>query len=105
MPTDKKYLDWIRRQPSALSGEFSEYFHGEGRSIAAHVRRGSNGGTAYKPQFSAIPLRQEEHLFQHQHGEKACLEKYLGGKWTVEGAKAWFDGKAVEYFERWRNSC
>lgn len=98
--TDETYRAWIRTQESCLGG-YSEYVHGEGRCIAAHVARAKNGGIATKAEFSCVPLTQEQHLHQHQHGEAACLERYLGGGWTPVEAKTWFD----EQVEHYRNLC
>ena len=99
--SDDRFLDWIRRQESCLSGGYSEFFYGEGRCVPAHVRRAREAGTAYKPPYSAVPLLDEEHRVQSNQGEKACLERYLGGKWTAEEAKAFFDAKRIEYLQRW----
>ncbi len=99
--TDAEYREWISRQPSCLTGEFSQWLDGEGRNPACHVKRASTGGIAYKGLLCCVPMRQEERAVQHQHGEKACLERYLGGSWSVEKAKAWFDAKVIEYRERW----
>src|SRR5580698_3118144 len=91
--TDKEFLDFIRRQPSAYSGRFSEYLEdGTGRCVAAHVRRASNSGTACKPEYSAIPLTYEEHLLTHQKGETALMPK------------DWFETQALKYLQRWIGS-
>ena len=87
--TDKAFRAWIQCQPSCLSGKFSEYVNGEGRSVAAHVRRAGKSGIADKAPFSCVPLTQAEHLLQHQHGEAHFHPK------------AWWDAKVVEYRERW----
>ena len=69
--TDDEYLAWVKRQPSAVTGVFSEYHdNGEGYSIPAHVRRVEHGaGTAIKPPYSAIPLTKNQHDDTHQHGD------------------------------------
>lgn len=67
--TDDEYREWIQRQPSAFSGTFSEYVDGEGRCIAAHVRRADNAGAGIKPKYSCIPLTHSQHQSQHQYGE------------------------------------
>jgi len=91
--TDKEFLDFIRRQPSAYSGRFSEYLEdGTGRCVAAHVRRASNSGTACKPEYSAIPLTFAEHFLTHQKGE------------TVLMRKEWFETQALKYLQRWIDS-
>lgn len=67
---EKEYTAWIQRQPSCISGQFSEWINGEGRCIAAHVRRVKWGsGIAHKPALAILPMTQREHLLQHQHGE------------------------------------
>ena len=90
--TDGHYLAWIRLQKSAISKEFSEYIDstGEGRCVAAHVRRVANGsGTAIKPPFSAIPLTQAEHDIQSRSGETALKPQ------------AWWDAQRIKYLEAW----
>ncbi|MHC5536680.1 hypothetical protein ACYOEI_00215 [Singulisphaera rosea] len=105
--TDKKFLDWIRCQPSCLSGRFSEWVDGEGRSIPAHVRRAKEAGTAFKPEYSAVPLHFDEHNEQSWYGESACLNKFKpkgSGFWTNLDAKEWFDRKRIEYLKGWLES-
>lgn len=100
---DQAFLDWIETLPSCLTGEYSEHLEntGEGRSIACHVRRSSAAGTALKPKFSAVPMTFRQHGLQTDKGEAACLAHYLGGIWTIEEAKAWFDQKAEFYRQLW----
>ena len=87
--TDKQFREWIQRQPSAISGRFSEYVDGEGRCLAAHVRRAATSGTGYKAPYSCIPLTRAEHDLQHQQGESALRPK------------AWWDQQAEQYLRRW----
>jgi len=103
---DEAYREWIRRQPSCISGRFSEWVDGEGRCIAAHVRRAATSGTAFKASFSCVPLTNAEHLVQHQKGEAACLDEFFGGvgSYTAERAKEWFDEQTAKYRERWEAS-
>lgn len=103
MTEDEKYRKFIQARRSCISGQFSEYVDGEGRCIAAHVRRARSSGTGYKAEFSCVPLTKEEHDCQHRHGEKACLQKFKPG-WggTVEGAKTWFDEQARYYYALWK---
>lgn len=89
--TDKQYRNWIQTQPSAYSSDFSEWIHGEGRCIAAHVRRAGEAGTGYKPPYSCIPLTDKEHQLQHQQGENALdgmdwnkLKNEYLVKWAVD---------------------
>jgi len=91
--SDKEFLDFIRRQPSAYSGRFSEYLEdGTGRCVAAHVRRASNSGTGMKPKYSAIPLCDDEHRLTHQRGEQALMPT------------GWFDEQAKRYLLLWIES-
>ena len=87
--TDKQFREWIQRQPSCISGRFSEYVNGEGRCVAAHVRRSKDSGTGYKAPYSCVPLTQIEHLRQHQHGEEAF------------GGKEFFDNQLEKYRRLW----
>lgn len=89
--SDEDYLAWIRLQPSAHSGKFSEYTEaGEGRCEAAHVRRVSSGaGTRIKPPYSAIPLTGEEHKLQSAQGESAL------------NPQDWWDKKRIDYVQQW----
>lgn len=88
--TDKEFREWVRRQPSCVSGRFSEYLeNGEGRCIAAHVRRAGESGIAHKGEYACVPLTHAEHLLQHQKGESA-----LGGK-------DFFDQQRVRYLMLW----
>lgn len=87
--TDDKFRAWVQRQPSAYSGDFSEFVDGEGRCIAAHVRRAGESGTSYKAEYACIPLTNAEHQLQHQKGESA-----LGGK-------EWCDKMRLKYVEQW----
>lgn len=99
---DERFLEWIRTLPSCLSGQFNHYVHGEGRSIAAHVRRSAEAGTGYKPLLSAVPLTFEQHNDQSWHGESYCLNKHLGGLWSVAEAKDFFTEQADRYRSLWR---
>lgn len=110
--TDADYRLWIQKQPSCLTNTFSEYLEdGTGRSIACHVRRARDSGVGYKPPYSYVPMTHEQHLHQHQHGELACLIRFLPGfrhkvrnlpyRDQVQMAKDWFDAKAMDYCEQW----
>lgn len=103
--TDREYHEFIKRQPSCISGEYSEYHDtGEAFCIPAHVRRSRDAGTAFKPRYAQVPLTDAEHKTQSQLGEAACLERYLGGTWTPEAAKVKFDELRVENLRRWVES-
>lgn len=88
--SDDDYKQWIQRQPSCYSEEFSEYVDGEGRSVAHHVRRADESGTGIKADYVYVPLRQREHEQLHQSGERS-----LGR--TPE----WFDQQRIKYVETW----
>lgn len=106
---DKKYLAWLRTQPCCLTGIMP--------TVAAHVRRSNNSGVGLKPLFSAVPLTDEVHKYQHNHGELACLLRFgdyfiiqeLCDKGrleiTVELAKHFFDEQAKKHYFRWRVEC
>jgi len=82
--TDEDYLDWCRQQPCCADGSHS------GPVVAAHVRRVSNGsGMGFKPAYSAIPLCDQHHREQHQHGESAI------------GGKEWVDRQRIDHLQRW----
>lgn len=87
--TDKQYRAWIQRQPSCISGRFSEWVGGEGRCEAAHVRRAGESGTGFKAPYSCVPLTRKEHAEQHQYGEFD---------------KDFFDKQAKKYLYLWINS-
>lgn len=87
--TDDAYRAWVQKQPSAFSGGFSEYVDGEGRCIAAHVRRAGESGTGYKAPYACVPITNDEHQRQHKEGESA-----LGGK-------EWFDKMRAKYVAEW----
>jgi hypothetical protein len=90
--TDKAFREWVQRQPSCLSGRFSEWVDGEGRCLAAHVRRAGESGTAFKALYACVPLTRQEHDLQHQQGESALA------------SKEWFDEQRFRYLMLWLNS-
>lgn len=97
--TDDEFRAWVRKQPSAITGKFSEYDNGEPVCEAAHVRRASHSGTAYKGKFLCIPLSHMEHQRQHQHGEEDLLGVV---KIKYEGtAKDWFWKQRCHYVQEW----
>lgn len=89
--TDAEYLEWVKRQPSAISGDFSEYHDdGEAYCMPAHIRRVELGsGTAVKPPYAAIPLTNEEHQRSHQHGD------------TNLRPDEWWDKMRIKYLHAW----
>lgn len=101
---DSEFHAWIQRQPSCLSRKFSEYVNGEGRCISAHVRRASDAGTAFKPEYHQVPLTDEEHQAQHAHGEGWVLGQagiINPSAIASTAAKDWFYEKAFHYRQRW----
>lgn len=103
--TDAEYHAWIQRRKSCVSRKYSEYVDGEGRCIAAHVRRASDAGTAFKPEFHQVPLTDEEHQLQHQHGEMELLLRTgifcREATPVLPNAKDWLYEKAFSYRQRW----
>jgi len=102
--TDAEYHAWIQRQKSCVSHQYSEYVDGEGRCIAAHVRRASDAGTAFKPEFHQVPLTDAEHQLQHASGENEVLRRagILDARADAGMAgKDWFYEKAFSYRQRW----
>lgn len=97
---DRAFQDWVRRQPSCISGGFSEWVDGEGRCEFAHVRRVCLGsGTGIKPLFAGVPLTHAEHTMQHERGEAYVLAAF---GIVVDDAAAWFEAKAAEYLFLWK---
>jgi len=91
--TDKQFREFIQRQPSCISGRFSEYLeNGDGRCVAAHVRRAGESGTGFKGEYSCVPMLQSEHLLQHAKGE------------SVFGGKEFFDQQRLHYLMLWIDS-
>lgn len=102
---DGDYQEWVRNQPSCVSGK-QDWYRGRdgnvGKCEYAHVRRVANGaGTGIKPEYSGVPLTHHEHSLQHQQGEKALLEAY---GIQFDDAQAWFDKQAVKYRTNWIKS-
>ena len=95
MGSDEEYRKWIQKQPSAYSGDYSEWVNGEGRCIAAHVRRAGEAGTGYKPLYACIPLTDSEHQLQHQRGESA-LTNFDWDKARAEYQIKWVKEKLYE---------
>ena len=55
----KKYMEWVARRPSMLSGMID-------RNVSHHHRVGTDGGTGMKPSDSyCIPLTYNEHDLFH----------------------------------------
>lgn len=111
--TDAEFLDWIRAQPCAVTGDH-DYHKDEAtgtvteRCDPAHVRTVANGaGTAIKPPYCAIPLVHHLHDVETRHG-KAAL--YLAANVGYEAmpqhvlektASEWMDKLRNKYVVDW----
>lgn len=113
--TEKQFERWIRdhEDRSVLDGNY-DWLEETGEAVCdpAHVRSVAEGaGTAERPPYFAVPLTHEQHLFQHQHGEHACLARFRpsvivhdGDKpdhGELEAARKWFRVKADWYRTEW----
>lgn len=89
--TDDEYLAWVKLQPSALDGNYSEYHDsGDKYCVPAHVRRVEYGsGTGIKPPYSAIPLTHNQHTLAHKDGDSAV------------GSETWWKMMRIKYVEQW----
>jgi hypothetical protein len=106
--TDEQYQAWTRTQPCIVTGGVDwDEKKGVGRTEFAHVRRAGDSGTAYKGEYSGVPLVHEIHAnYQHQHGEVSAYKYYLDRTRknhviSPKTAKDWFDQKAAENVTRW----
>ena len=91
--SDKQYREWVQLKPSCVSNQFGEYVDGEGRSVAAHVRRAGESGTGYKAPYACVPLTDAEHQLQHNKGESA-----------FDGGAKWFDAQLAKYKTEWAHA-
>lgn len=85
---ERKYLDWLRTQPSALSGQFS-WNDGTPFCEPAHWRTARYAGTGQKPEYLAIPLTHLEHRQAHQHGDSTI------------GNRDWWEAQCVLHLRCW----
>jgi hypothetical protein len=70
---NKKYLSWVRQQPSVISGQYACDPH--------HIIGHGQGGMGLKASdLFAFPLTRFEHIELHQHGWKTWEEKH-GSQW------------------------
>lgn len=68
---DDAWLDWVRSQPSCISGGFTRWNDsGDGRNVAHHVV-GGRCSTSKTSDYLAIPLTDTEHKWLHQFGWRA----------------------------------
>lgn len=101
---DEAFLEWVREQPSCISGAYSYLGEDGPRNPACHVLRVKYGaGKGKKPLMSALPLTTEEHADQHK-GEAYCLNKHLPKVplWTEAEAKQWFEDQRDEHLMKWK---
>jgi hypothetical protein len=105
--TDDEFRAWVQRQPSAWSGDYSEYVNGEGRCEAAHVSRIEYGrGVGLKPKYACIPLTHDEHMRHHAKGE-SVFDRYLdehdsdAEHMLAESGRQWMERMRIKYVERW----
>ncbi len=64
----RKYLDWVKEQPSCVSGLPADDAH--------HIKGHGLGGTVKAPDWAAIPLTREEHTNYHFIGLSRWEEKH-----------------------------
>lgn len=105
---DTQYQAWTRKQKCIVTGGFDwDGEKGEERTEYAHVRRAGDSGTAFKPEFSGVPLVSEMHKIQHNGGETKAYAAYMDRRNKLDGviseqnAKEWFNKKALENVEHW----
>lgn len=113
--TDKEFREWIQRQPSCISGKYSEWLGdiGEWRNPACHVRRASTFGTGFKADYSCVAMTHTEHDIQTRNGELACLLKFSTDQQLLALLKysdaldaeyiagQWFDAQLVKSRTLW----
>lgn len=89
--SDKDFLEWVRSQPSAISGGWAVWNMqlGIGRCQACHYRTAENSGVGMKPEYSAIPMTADEHRLQHDIGQYAFKPR------------EWWEETVVHYVEKW----
>lgn len=81
---DRLFLDWLKTQPSALSGLSP--------CDPCHYRTAKNSGIGCKPLFSAIPLTREEHIEQHRIGQYNFMPR------------EWWEEKIKYYLKKWSDN-
>lgn len=106
--TDDAYHQWVTYQPSIVSGQFNETDDaGEPRNVACHVRRAGEGGTGHKPAFASVPMTNDEHHRQHNHGETAVhirwqrLQGIAPLSLDRDDAQRWFDQRLAWHRTQW----
>jgi len=67
-PKDKKYLKWLREQPSCISGQYGVDCH--------HIKGHGYTGGVKASDYMTIPLTRTEHTHLHNIGYNAWEEIY-----------------------------
>lgn len=86
---ERRYLDWLRDQPSALGTGYDFDWDVGSVCTPAHWRTAKHAGTATKPEFLAIPLRDAEHKLAHQHGDSTI------------GDRDWWQSQCERHLRLW----
>lgn len=68
----QEYLDWVKTQPSCISGRPSDDAH--------HIKGHGMGGTTKPPDWATLPLTRDEHTEFHNKGWKTW-EADNGNQW------------------------
>lgn len=92
--TDNEFLEFLRSQKSAVSGEWGTWNMGLGigRCQACHYRTANNSGIGTKPEYSAIPLTYDEHRNQHDIGQYNFKPR------------DWWESQVEHYLNKWIES-
>jgi hypothetical protein len=68
----QKYLDWVKTQPSVISGRPADDAH--------HIKGHGYGGTTKPSDYFTFPLTRDEHTHFHNIGWQSWEAKY-GSQW------------------------
>lgn len=110
--SDRQYQEWCRRQPCVVCGDYDyDPDTGQAHTEFAHVRRAANSGTAYKPEYSGVPMCHAHHALQHgvAGGEAEAFLAHVNlrapnhpqNEVGPDKAKEWFDQQAIEHLRLW----
>ena len=92
--TTEQFEAYARTFPSVLTNDYKEYINGDGVSVFAHLRDVSRGsGTGIKPDYSGVPLTQEQHAKQHQHG------------YDYYNPREWWEAESNKMLCKWINNA
>lgn len=101
--SEDQYIKWIQKKPSVMGtgGDWVERI-GEERCEAAHVLRvNEGGGKAVKSPYHIVPMRREEHAYQHQHGEQAAVMKFMNPPKKDFNGPEYLEKRADSYRSEW----